>query len=197
MAANGPHDEPAAPGPSQWVQRYGDTLFRYAMERVDRQAVAEDLVQETLLAGLAARERFQGESTEQTWLVGILRRKIADHFRKQSRERAFVLDESTDSESRQEFDRRGHWSYQPGRWPRDPAETLEDREFWAVFERCLSSLPPPLGETFSLREVEGLKTEEVCKILGLTATNMGVRLYRARSLLRRCLELHWFAGPAK
>jgi RNA polymerase sigma-70 factor (ECF subfamily) len=195
--AKPPGSESATSDPSEWVERYGDVLFRYAITRVRRPEVAEDLVQEALLAGLAAREGFREESSEQTWLVGILRRKIADHFRKSSRRRAFRLDESDDSGLREEFNQRGHWSYQPGRWPRNPAQTLEDREFWAAFEDCLSKLPPGLGETYSLRELEGLDTDEVCKILGITATNLGVRLYRARMFLRRCLELSWFTDSAR
>jgi RNA polymerase sigma-70 factor (ECF subfamily) len=183
--------------PFQWAQRYGDLLFGYAIVRVSRREVAEDLVQETLLAGLDARDRFMGDSTEQTWLVGILRKKIADYFRKRSCEDVFALDESADLGLPEGFDQRGHWSQEPAHWPADPFKTLEDREFWATFEDCLTRLPPALGEPFRFREFEQLGTEEVCKVLGLTATNLRVRLYRARTFLRRCLELHWFSDSAK
>jgi RNA polymerase sigma-70 factor (ECF subfamily) len=197
MAARTSKDRTGGTDPSEWVQRYGELLFGYAMVRVNRREVAEDLVQETLLAGLNAREGFEGESSEQTWLVGILRRKIADYFRKRARERVHQLDESADFGVSGEFDQRGHWSYQPSRWPENPARTLEDREFWAVFEDCLSRLPPALGEPLRFREFERLGTEEVCNVMGITATNLRVRLYRARTLLRRCLELHWFTDSAK
>jgi RNA polymerase sigma-70 factor (ECF subfamily) len=197
MAAKTSRNRTPATDPSEWVQRYGELLFGYAMVRVNRREAAEDLVQETLLAGLSAREQFEGESSEQTWLVGILRRKIADYFRKRSRERVFALDESAEFRVSDEFDQRGHWSYRPARWPNNPARTLEDREFWAVFEDCLSKLPPALGEPFRFREFERLGAEEVCNVLGINATNLRVRLYRARTLLRRCLELHWFTDSAK
>lgn len=67
--------------PSRWVDLYGDVLFGYAALRVPSRDIAEDLVQETFLAALRTRDTFAGDSSEQTWLVSILRRKIADHFR--------------------------------------------------------------------------------------------------------------------
>ena len=197
MAAKSFNCQSAASDPSEWVRRYGDVLFGYALVRVSHRDVAEDLVQETLLAGLNARERFKGESSEQSWLVGILRRKIADYFRKRSREVDFALDESPDLGSSAEFNRGGHWRHRPARWPADPAKTLEDQEFWAIFDDCLSGLPPALSEPFRFRDFEDLSTAEVCAVMGITASNLRVRLYRARALLRRCLELHWFSDSAK
>jgi RNA polymerase sigma-70 factor (ECF subfamily) len=192
--ATDPQDSSSQPvlDPSRWVQSYGDVLFRYAMLRVRRHEVAEDLVQETLLAALGARNRFAGQSSEQTWLIGILVRKITDYFRKKSRQHALELDEQRDAPTRGEFDKRGHWIAKLGRWPDQPAQTLENREFWAVFDDCLSKLEPTLLAVFSLRELERLSTEEICKILEISPTNLGVRMYRARSSLRSCLEVKWF-----
>lgn len=181
--------------PSQWVARYGDVLFRYAVVRVGRRETAEDLVQETLLAGLGAQERFAGESSEETWLIAILRRKIVDHFRKQGRRREVSAEEPAGPAS-SPFDSHGHWSRLPARWPRNPSETLEDAEFRKVFEECLSKLPASLGNAFCLRELDGEDTEKICKALEITATNLGVRLYRARVALRRCLEMNWFTDPS-
>ena len=189
---------PAASDPRDWVQRYGDLLFGYAMRHVGRREVAEDLVQETLLSALHARESFKGQSGEQTWLVGILRNKIADHFRQLSRkDRSPSSGETAAGDSAREFDQRGHWAYQPARWPADPAQTLEDREFWATFDDCLSKLPPEMGEPFRYREFERMETDEICNVLNLTPSNLRVRLYRARMALRRCLEVHWFTDSEK
>ena len=66
--------------PENWLNDYGDILYRYALIRVRSEATAEDLVQETLLAGIQAIDRFSGQSTVRTWLVGILKHKIIDHF---------------------------------------------------------------------------------------------------------------------
>ena len=74
------------PDPERWVDQYGDYLFRFALSRLPDSAVAEDLVQETFLAALHARENFKGRSSVTTWLTGILKHKIIDHFRKESRE---------------------------------------------------------------------------------------------------------------
>lgn len=189
--------EQAVPDPSKWIERYGDLLFRYAMLRVGQRDVAEDLVQETMLAGLRTHRSFQGKSTEQTWLVSILRRKIADHFRTRYGRDALPLGEVGEVGTLDAFDQRGHWKNRPENWPDDPSQVLEDREFWRVFEECLARLPPPIGAVFRLREFEQTATEEVCKVLEISATNLRVRLYRARMLMRRCLELHWFSDSAE
>ncbi|NIR14014.1 MAG: hypothetical protein GWN86_08695, partial [Desulfobacterales bacterium] len=68
--------------PEAWVDQYGDYLYRYAISRIHEPAVAEDLVQETLLAALQGKEGFKGRSSEKTWLTGILKYKIVDYIRK-------------------------------------------------------------------------------------------------------------------
>jgi len=65
-------------------------------------------------------------------------------------------------------------------------------EFWKVLERCLSELPARTASAFTLREVEEFRSEEICKVLGISATNLWVMLHRARAHLRRCLEMNWF-----
>ena len=66
---------------TEWVDQYGDSLFRYALSRIRNREVAEDLVQETFLAALQSYDQFQGKSTVLTWLTGILRHKVVDHQR--------------------------------------------------------------------------------------------------------------------
>ncbi len=51
-----------------WVKSHGDVLFRYALARVGRRDIAEDLVQETFLSALRGLNDFQGSSAVQTWL---------------------------------------------------------------------------------------------------------------------------------
>lgn len=68
--------------PEVWVDAHGDALFRYALVRVRQREVVEDLVQETLLSAMRSREKFAGQSSERSWLFGILKRKISDYFRK-------------------------------------------------------------------------------------------------------------------
>ena len=96
--------------PETWLNDYGDMLYRYALLRVRSEATAEDLVQDTLLAGLQGFQNFTGQSTVRTWLVGILKHKIIDHFRK-NRHETSTLSESDRGEDllAYQFDQQGNW----------------------------------------------------------------------------------------
>jgi RNA polymerase sigma-70 factor (ECF subfamily) len=178
----------------RWVDRHGDCLYRYALLRLGTPELAADIVQETFLEALGARGSFAGRSSERTWLIGILRHKILDHFRKSGREQARFDAGLREPEAGCEpgFDRRGRWKSIPGSWAGEPSRVLETREFWDVFSGCLARLPRGLADAFFLREVDGLKPEEVQELLGISPANLWARLHRARAQLRRCLEIKWF-----
>ncbi len=178
--------------PVTWVAQYGDALFRYALLRMRDQTQAEDMVQETFLAALKARDRFSGQSSEKTWLIGILKHKIIDHFRKQKREQSCNDIESLTEQLDQQFDQNGHWNLSLSRW-QNPDQAYENKEFWKVFAACIACLPDHLADLFILREIKGLSTEEICKLLDISTTNnMWVMLSRARMRLRNCLDSRWF-----
>jgi RNA polymerase sigma-70 factor (ECF subfamily) len=178
-----------------WVDQYGDALFRFAFFRTRDRVIAEDLVQETFLAALQSKERFKGQSSEKTWLFSILKHKIIDHFRKNKPDR-FRNQISQDEHSiKTYFNSTGGWRIHPGDWRTDPGKAQEIKEFLDHFYRCLAALPKRNADAFVYREIDGLNTEEICKLLGITATNCWVILYRARMLLRRCLELAGFNPP--
>jgi RNA polymerase sigma-70 factor (ECF subfamily) len=179
--------------PAAWVDRHGDSLFRYALSRLGNRAVAEDLVQETFLAALRARKNFSGKSAERTWFAAILKHKIVDHLRRQVREQAVNSINSSGEMGEYLFDKNGGWQVKPVNWSTNPSESLEKKEFWQVFRHCLESLPQRLRAVFSLREMDELPTHEVCEALKVTPGNLGVLLYRARMSLRRCLEINWFS----
>jgi RNA polymerase sigma-70 factor (ECF subfamily) len=174
------------------VDEHGDYLFRFALSRLRQREVAEDLVQETFLAALRGRDRFAGGSSERTWLVGILKRKIVDYLRRKGHEQPVGDLTASDQWVEALFDERGNWSKKPGKWPADAGATLETQEFWAIFSACLDKLPERLASAFTLREVEELDGQEVCKVLNVSANNLWVMLHRARLGLLRCLEVHWF-----
>ena len=184
--------------PSTWVDRHGDYLFRYAMFRLRDASVAEDGVQEALLAALQAHSTFAGRGSERTWLVGILKHKITDHFRRLSREAPANQLEGDAFEHDELFRESGEWvdhwkvEHAPIEWHTNPAELLEQGEFWEVFNRCVSPLPARTASAFTLREIDGLGSEEICEILGVTVNNLWVMLHRARIHLRNCIELNWF-----
>ncbi len=175
--------------PSRWVQAHGDALYRYALLRVRRPEVAEDLVQETLLAAMHAKGRFEGQSAERTWLIGILRNKLMDRLRARSR----GAEDADQSDWLEDFfDEKGNWRRPPHRRVIGTEGLLEQEEFWEVFDRCLDELSPRAREAFARRVMEQEETSEICKALGVTATNLYVILYRARTQLRHCLMLNWF-----
>jgi RNA polymerase sigma-70 factor (ECF subfamily) len=183
------------PDPTEWVEEHGDILYRFALLRVRDPHVAEDLVQETFIAALQGLDRFRGGSAVRTWLVGILKHKIIDYFRKSSREIS-TGDITADSEEPEHsvVDRLAGAPEAPRDWRDTPDNLLESKEFWQVFVDCLDGMTPAFRSAFSLRELDGLGTDEICKILGITPTNLWVILHRARLKLRGCLEANWF-GP--
>lgn len=181
--------------PERWVEEHGDVLYRYAMSRLHQTAAAEDVVQETLLAALKAQKHFAGSSPERTWLIGILKHKIVDWIRKESRERPIDEIEALDSLPGNPFDSKGHWRVGPHDWQVNPEKILEQKEFRGVLRACLAHLPVRLRSAFSLRELEQENTEEICKVLGVTPTNLWVMLYRARLSLQHCLNEKWFNHP--
>jgi RNA polymerase sigma-70 factor (ECF subfamily) len=176
----------------RWVDRHGDCLYRYALLRLGTPELAADVVQETFLEALGAQDSFAGRSSERTWLIGILRHKILDHYRKSGREQAHFDAMPCEAAALPGFDRRGRWRRVPASWAGEPSQILETREFWDVFSRCLARLPRGLADAFFLREVDGLKGEEVQELLGISPANLWARLCRARTFLRRCLEIGWF-----
>jgi RNA polymerase sigma-70 factor (ECF subfamily) len=186
-------EETSAPltDPETWVESYGDYLFRYARHRVQNRDVAEDLVQETLMAALRTRDGFEGRSSERTWLLSILRHKMIDYIRKASRERPTDNGLSPDDLSEEFFDEKGMWAVRPSRWDTDPGRVLEKKEFWEKLMECLAELPKRMAQAFSLRKLEQMDSEEVSETLEVTSNNLGVLLYRARLRLRRCLEVKW------
>ena len=178
--------------PSAWLDQHGDALFRYALLHLGDRTAAEDAVQDTLLAALTARERFTGRSSERTWLIGILKHKIVDRVREAARERPPADLDSTAELVTACFDQGGKWKTGPRRWDSGSDEPFQQREFWDIFRLCASRLPPALSGAFLLRESAELATEEICKLLSVTATNLWTMLHRARTQLRACLEANWF-----
>ncbi len=180
--------------PETWVDHYGDYLYRFALSRVRDPSAAEDLVQETFLAALSARKNFASRSSEKTWLTGILKHKVVDHFRKKAKEPSGDNIMSGTEALDKLFDQKGQWKIKPAKWDADPMKLYEQREFMKVLNDCLSGLSSRMASVFILREMIGETTEEICKVLDISATNCWVILHRARGYLRHCLEINWFTS---
>lgn len=167
-------------------------LLRYATLQLRDAAAAEDAVQDALLAALAAEASFAGRSNLRTWLTGILKHKIVDTIRRQSRESpAREFEPDGESEFDALFDGRGHWATAPDAW-QQPEGALGQKQFLAALDACLRALPERTAQAFMMREHLGLETAEICKELGITTTHCWVMLHRARMALRLCLEINWF-----
>jgi RNA polymerase sigma-70 factor (ECF subfamily) len=175
--------------PTEWVDLHGQAMFRWAMVQVRDPHVAADLVQEALLAALRAREQFAGDSSLRTWLIGILRHKVLDHFRRHGRERPAADTQAFDALAERDSDNplRGHW--QPSGHGNNAEYVLLQSETQAALADCISRLPERMRIAFAARELDDLPTEEICNLLQVSATNLGVMLFRARSRLRECLTL--------
>ena len=166
-------------GIDQWVDRFGDSLYRFAFAKTGDSTTAEDLVQETFLAAISGKQRFRNDATVSTWLFAILKRKVADHFRRAGRR------PETQTESPESSDQNRVWN-------QDPAAIYEDREFWKTFDRCIEKLPNKLAEVYILREVNQHSPQEIREMLNVSATNLSMRLHRCRLALRDCLQRNWF-----
>lgn len=185
---------PSAPDPLE-LERHRPHLVRFALMQLRDAAAAEDAVQETLLAAIQGAASFGGQSTLRTWLIGILKHKIIDHHRRASREQPLREDDSelasTDLDT--QFSDDGHFAETPADWG-NPQQALEQSRFYDALERCMQGLPKNTARAFTMREVLGMPTEDICKELAITPTNCWVLLYRARLSLRACLEAGWFGG---
>jgi RNA polymerase sigma-70 factor (ECF subfamily) len=180
------------------LEQHRPQLTKFAMLQLRNAAAAEDAVQETLVAALQSAGSFAGQSSVKTWLVGILKHKIIDAMRRQSREQPLELaDDETAVDDLQAllFKENGHYQNLPADWG-NPDAVLSQRRFFEVLEHCLGNLPKNTARAFTMREVMGLETDEICKELGITPSNCWVLLYRARMALRGCLEQRWFGIEA-
>ncbi len=184
--ATTPASSVSPPPVDTWVDAYGGILFRYTISRVPDHNIAEDIVQETLVAALAAQGKFNGQCAFSTWLVGILKHKVLDYFRAQHRQPAASLDDDKVVESM--FNNMGHWRNAPKRWHMTAEQAAESAELSPLIQACLEALPPMQREAIVMRLMDDQAADEVCKTLQLSATNLYVLLHRARLRLRNCLE---------
>jgi RNA polymerase sigma-70 factor, ECF subfamily len=173
-------------------------LLRVATLQLRDSDLAEDIVQDTLLAALQGATGFSGRSSLKTWLTGILKHKIVDAIRRKSREPMFAAleDECQLDDLDALFDESGHWDNPPAEWG-DPESSLSRQQFFDIMQFCLDKLPANTARVFMMREVLELSSSEICKELAITSTNLWVILYRARVALRQCLEQNWFGQPAR
>ena len=176
--------------PNKWIDLYSDYLFNYTITRVSDRDIAQDLVQDTFLAGLKSMKNFKGEASERTWLVSILKRKIIDHYRKinSNKGKAEVRITYNDDESE------GDWLEERVADPFDKTaeDQMQNSELGDAIFDCLSKLPKKQAQVFRMKTIEGYDTEDICKELNINASNLWVIIHRARTAMASCLEKNWF-----
>ena len=176
--------------PEKWVDRYGDYLFNFTISRVNDPIMAQDLVSETFLAGLKSAHRFKGNSTERTWLISILKRKIIDYYRK-------INSNKGKSEVRMSYlsssDQEGDWMEEQAADLRNPnvEDMIEQRELGDALGECIACLPERYATIFVQKTIDNLETETICKEHNITASNLWVIIHRARVQLMECLNNKW------
>ena len=179
----------------QQLETMRPALLRFAMLQLRNAVHADDAVQETLLAVLEKPSNFEGKSSLRTYVIGILKFKIIDMMRAAGREIQISCDDDNEQSEADMVDslfrKDGHTHENASAWG-VPEKTLEQKDFFRVLEVCLGKLPAQTGRVFMMREWLELSTEEICKELEITTSNLWVLLYRARLRLRECLDLNWF-----
>lgn len=177
--------------PNLWIDNYADYLYNYAVVRVNDNDTAKDLVQETFFAGLKSAENFEGKSTERTWLVSILKRKIIDYYRK-------INSKKGQAEVRMNFydsgENEGNWIEErvPQSWENEAEKNIENNELKSQLEKCIDYLPEKYGMVFRMKTIQEFDTEDICKELDISPSNLWVIIHRARTQLRKCMEDNWF-----
>ncbi len=177
-----------------------DALFAYALSRVSDHHEAEDLVQETLVTAWEKRGSFDGRSQLRTWLIGILKFKVLDHFRARKRtptvqgNGAGVDGEWGDDPMDKLFDRRGAWRADPNYGMEflveSPADEAMRQDVFEWVRRCMGRLPERLRLLFSMREIDEVPVAEAAVAAGVTPGSAAVLLTRARHQIRDCLQSH-------
>jgi RNA polymerase sigma-70 factor (ECF subfamily) len=177
--------------PNNWVKLHADYLYNFAISRINEHDLAKDLVQDTFFAGLKAMDNFQGLASERTWLVAILKRKIIDHYRK-------INSNKGKAEVKMNFyadgEREGEWIEErvPSNWNNEIEKQIENEELNVALEKCINNLPEKYAMVFRMKTIQQLETEDICKELEITSSNLWVIIHRARTQLRKCMEDNWF-----
>jgi RNA polymerase sigma-70 factor (TIGR02943 family) len=186
--------------PATWLDEYGDILFSYAYAKVKDTALAEDLVQDTLLSAIKNLAGFESRSSVKTWLFTILKNKITDNYRKTASvartEKAHSTSNNILDLPEISFNSFGIWNKYVPNWANDPEAILESKVFSEVLSNCIDKLPKRSQLAIN-KNANDLPADEICKELEISPSNLWVLLHRARLHLRECLEKNWYKNHEK
>lgn len=174
--------------PREWVAKYSDELFGFAFMRVSDEETARDLIQDTFLSALKNLESFKGEISEKNWLYLILKNKIIDYYRKNSKaQNVRIGGEDNEDEF---FDEFGHWKKES--LPNPFNQTINNQqhsfEFYEILEKCKRKLNEIQLNLFSMKFLDEMESEEICKELEISSSNYWVLIHRIKLKIRKCIE---------
>ncbi len=177
---------------NKWIEKYSDTLHSYVYKRVPDKTSVKDILQDTFIAAWKNYDSFKNEADEKTWLFAILKNKLIDYYRLQSRSITQV------TATGNFFDKADHWTEKaaPNQW-HNADSYLNKKEFFDVFNLCNSKLNRLQQLAFTMKYIDDEETDFVCKVLNITASNYWVIIHRCKLNLRQCLEKNWFLKDKK
>jgi RNA polymerase sigma-70 factor, ECF subfamily len=181
------------------VQRHHDAMLRLACSFVPNVAVAEEVVQDTWLGVLRGIGGFEGRSSFRTWMFRILVNRARTTGARERRTVAVgdsgAVDDAGAAVPASRFDASGAWLSPPERWIEEVEDRLEAGKLAGLIRTAIGGLPDRQRQVVTLRDIEGLGSEEVCSVLDISETNQRVLLHRARSRLRQAIETEC-GGPS-
>lgn len=156
-------------------------LFRFLYQNKVFSEAAQEIVQETWAIFFANIDRYSGDAQIRTYIAGIALNKVREHRRQTQRT---IPEEDAEAIYEKSFTRDGWWI----RGPTDPHRILQAKEIGRLVEECMEGLPENQREAFILRELNQESSDEICKIMGVSITNLGVLIFRAKDKLKQCME---------
>ena len=173
-----------------WVHLYGDLLYNWAYNKTNSKEIAEDLVQETLVAAFRKFDQFEHKSAPKTWLIAILNNKIIDYYRASKSSKFSSIESNGIILTDSMFDTDNFWLNKLDEkiWGnennKNQNEIIEDK-----LKNCISNLPEKWSLAISYKYFSEEKTAVICQELNISASNYWQIIHRAKLLLKKCVEL--------
>jgi len=173
---------------TKWVNLYSDDLFSWAIIKVKKEIIAKDLVQETFIDAYCSIDKFEEKSAPKTWLISILKNKVAMYFRNELKNKTIPLSKFDNLI----FNDKGKWiERQYPQWQKEK-ELLDNLDFKLVLEKCINGLPELWKIVIQLKYIDGQNANDICSDLELSDSNYWQIVHRSKLKLRHCLNSNWF-----
>lgn len=166
---------------SEVVKAYTEDLLKASKSLGFSYPMDEELVQNVWVTFFDIVENFQGRSQIKTFLFGIMYNKASELRRENAK---FEKHDPIENIMEHKFDSHGSWIERPI----DPERFYNTTQMLELIQKCIDALPITQRMAFCLKEIDDHKSSEICNILELSVTNLGVVLFRAKNKLRECIE---------